>query len=164
MILSFFGWTLTARTTRPLVNGLRDADFVTAARSIGASDWCILRRHIFPQLYSIFAVQFMLEARLAKLSEAGLGFLGLEDPTTKSWGMMLSYAFNHEATFLSDAWQWTVLPPAFVLTLFILSLSLIAVGLGIIFQSQTQAHGSHQCTRTSRQSLVLELNVRATRY
>ncbi|HKZ78800.1 MAG TPA: ABC transporter permease [Pyrinomonadaceae bacterium] len=133
LILSIFGWPLTARTVRPVIKSLRDRDFVVAARSIGAGDWYILRRHIFPQLYSIFAVQLVLEARQAVLAEAGLGFLGLEDPTTKSWGMMLSYAFNHEATFLSDAWQWTVLPPALVLTVFILSLSLIGVGLESYF-------------------------------
>lgn len=129
LILSVFGWPLMARTIRPLVRSLRNAEFVAAAQSIGANDWYILRRHIFPQLYSIFAVQLILEARQAVLAEAGLGFLGLEDPTTKSWGMMLSYAFNHEATFLSDAWQWTVIPPATVLSLFTLSLSLMAVGL-----------------------------------
>lgn len=129
LILTIFGWPVTARTVRPLVQGLRNAEFVAAARSIGGGNWYILRRHILPQLYAVLAVQFVLEARQAILAEAGLGFLGLEDPTTKSWGMMLSYAFNHEATFISDAWQWTVLPPAIVLSLFILCLSLIAVGL-----------------------------------
>ena len=133
LILSIFGWPLTARTVRPLVKSLRNREFVAAARSIGANDWYVLRRHIFPQLYSIVAVQLVLETRLAVLAEAGLGFLGLEDPATKSWGMMLSYAFNHEATFLSDAWQWTVLPAAIALTLFVLSLSLIAVGLESYF-------------------------------
>ncbi len=133
LILTVFGWPVTARTVRPLVKGLRNAEFVAAARSIGAGNWYILRRHIFPQLYAVFAVQFVLEARQAVLAEAGLGFLGLEDPTTKSWGMMLSYAFNHEATFISDAWHWTVLPPTIVLSLFVLSLSLIAVGLEASF-------------------------------
>ncbi len=133
IILSIFGWTTTARAVRPLVKSLRQTEFVIAAQALGGSDWHVLFRHIVPHLYSIFAVQFVLEARQAILAEAGLGFLGLEDPTTKSWGLMLSHAFNHEATFVTNAWTWTVMPPAILLTFFILALSLIAVGLEGVF-------------------------------
>lgn len=133
IILSIFGWTTTARAVRPLVKSLRQTEFVIAAQALGGSDWHVLFRHIVPHLYSIFAVQFVLEARQAILAEAGLGFLGLEDPTTKSWGLMLSHAFNHEATFVTNAWMWTVMPPAILLTFFILALSLIAVGLEGVF-------------------------------
>lgn len=133
VILSLFGWTATARSVRPLVKSLRQAEFVIAARALGSTDLKILFRHILPHLYSIFAVQFVLEARQAVLAEAGLGFLGLEDPTTKSWGLMLSHAFNHEATFATNAWVWTVLPPAVFLTIFTLALSSIAVGLETVF-------------------------------
>jgi ABC-type dipeptide/oligopeptide/nickel transport system permease subunit len=133
LILSLFGWPVTARAVRPIVKSLRHTEFVIAAQGMGAGHGYVFRCHILPQVYSIFAVQFILEVRHAIMAEAGLGFLGLEDPTTRSWGMMLSYAFNHEATFLSDAWQWTVLPPAVVLTLFILSLSLIGIGLESAF-------------------------------
>lgn len=153
LILSIFGWPLTARTVRPMVKGLRQREFIAAARSIGAGHLYVLRRHIFPQLYSIIAVQLVLEARQAVLAEAGLGFLGLEDPTTKSWGMMLSYAFNHEATFLSDAWRWTVLPPALALTLFILSLSLMAVGLESYFNPKLRRAGQ----RPDREKLISRL-------
>lgn len=133
VILSLFGWTTTARAIRPLVKNLRQTEFVLAARTLGTSETLILFRHILPHLYSLFAVQFVLEARQAILAEAGLGFLGLEDPTTKSWGLMLSHAFNHEATFVTNAWTWTVLPPALMLMFFILALSLIALGMETIF-------------------------------
>lgn len=133
IILSIFGWTTTARATRPLVKSLRQTEFVIAAEALGGSQLHILFRHIMPHLYSIFAVQFVLEARLAISAEVGLGFLGLEDPTTKSWGLMLFHAFNHEATFVTNAWTWTVVPTAILLTFFVLSLSLIAVGLEGVF-------------------------------
>lgn len=139
IILSLFGWPLAARTVRPSVKSLRHSGFVEAAQSIGASEWYIIRRHIFPQLYSLFAVQVILEARLAVLAESGLAFLGLEDPTTKSWGMMLSFAFNHQATFVSDVWKWTVMPAALVLSLFTLSLSLIGVGLESFFNPRLKS-------------------------
>ena len=133
IILTVFGWTTTARSVRPLVKSLSKTEFVIAAQALGGNSRHILRQHILPHLYSIFAVQFVLEARQAVLAEAGLGFLGLEDPTTKSWGLMLSHAFSHEATFVTDAWMWTVLPPSILLTFFVLSLSLISVGLETVF-------------------------------
>lgn len=133
IILSLFGWTTTARAVRPLVKSLRQQEFVIAAKALGGSNLHILFGHILPHLYSIFTVQFVIEARQAILAEAGLGFLGLEDPTTKSWGLMLSHAFNHEATFITNVWLWTVLPPAILLMFFTLALSLIAVGLEAVF-------------------------------
>ncbi len=133
VILCLFGWTTTARAVRPLVKNLRQTEFVLAARALGTSEPRILLRHILPHLYSIFAVQFVLEARIAISAEVGLGFLGLEDPTTKSWGIMLFHAFHHETTFVTNAWTWTVLPPAAILIFFILALGLIAVGLETVF-------------------------------
>ena len=133
IILSVFGWTATARAVRPMVKDLRQREFVIAARALGGGEVNILLRHILPHLYSIFAVQFVLEARLAVAAEAGLGVLGLEDPTTKSWGLILFHAFHHEVTFVTNAWIWTVLPPAILLTFFVLALSLIAVGLEAVF-------------------------------
>ncbi len=139
ILLSIFGWPMTARSVRPLIKSLSQTDFVTAARSLGGSHGYIFRRHLLPHLSSLFAAQFILEARYGVMAESGLGFLGLEDPTTKSWGMMLAYAFNHQATFVSDAWQWTVLPPAIALSLFLLSLSLIATGTEAVFNPRLQA-------------------------
>ena len=141
VILSLFGWTTTARAVRPLVVSLRQTEFVLAARTLGSSDFQILFRHIMPHLYSIFAVQFVTEARQAIIAEAGLGFLGLEDPTTKSWGLMLAHAFNHEATFVSNAWTWTVLPPAILLMFFTLALSLITLGMEAVFNPKLGSNG-----------------------
>lgn len=144
VILSLFGWTTTARAVRPLVKSLQQSEFVIAAKALGGSDLHILFRHILPHLYSVFAVQFVVEARQAIIAEAGLGFLGLEDPTTKSWGLMLSHAFNHEATFITNAWMWTVLPPAILLMFFTLALSFIAVGLESVFNPKLGREFNHE--------------------
>lgn len=144
IILTAFGWTTTARSVRPLVKSLSKTEFVIAAKALGGNRYHILRQHILPHLYSIFSVQFVLEARQAIAAEAGLGFLGLEDPTTKSWGLMLSHAFNHEATFVTNAWMWTVLPPSVLLTFFVLSLSLIGLGLEAVFNPKLGESNSHE--------------------
>jgi peptide/nickel transport system permease protein len=53
-----------------------------------------------------------LTVRFALFAEATLAFLGLGDPTARSWGTMLGWAFNDPLIFASGAWTWWVLPPA----------------------------------------------------
>jgi len=54
--------------------------------------------------------------------EAGLAFLGIADPTTISWGMMMREALDF--CYL-DVWQWWLLPPGIALSLTILSVTFI---------------------------------------
>ena len=63
-------------------------------------------------------------ASAAILAEAGLSFLGLGDPTQKSWGTMLFFAQASGAA-LGDAWLWWVLPTGLLITATVLSLTLI---------------------------------------
>jgi ABC-type dipeptide/oligopeptide/nickel transport system permease subunit len=70
-------------------------------------------------------VQFVLVAGAAILAEASLSFLGLGDPSTKSWGTMLYFA-QASGVFLGDAWRWWVLPAGLMITLSVLSLVLLA--------------------------------------
>lgn len=71
---------------------LKEELYVEAARALGASDFRIMTRHILPNLYPLIMANMILMAGNAMLIEAGLSFLGLGDPTQKSWGMMLFYA------------------------------------------------------------------------
>jgi len=129
LLLSLLGWPSVARTIRPLVRGIAQAEFVLAARSWGAGPLYLLRRHVLPQCRGVLLAQSVFEARYGVMAEAGLGFLGLEEPTTKSWGMMMAYAFGHPATFVSPVWKWTVIPPALALVALTLGLGLVGLGL-----------------------------------
>src|SRR3989304_4188128 len=85
----------------------------------GAPASPILRLHVLPVLLSLSLAQFILAASNAILIEASLAFLGLGDPTAKSWGSILYYAQVRSA-FLSGAWLWWVLPPGLLITLAVL--------------------------------------------
>ena len=63
------------------------------------------------------------------MAESGLSFLGLGDPTAKSWGMTLAHASRYPALLLGDTWRWWVLPPGLAITL--VSLALVQMGLGL---------------------------------
>ena len=95
---------LFARLLRGSLLGLREADFVTAARSLGASRWRILFRHMLPNALTPLIVAATLALATAIIDVAGLGFLGLgpPDPRTAEWGTMLtdSTRFLRQAPFL----------------------------------------------------------------
>jgi peptide/nickel transport system permease protein len=84
-----------ARTLRAPALMLRETDYVSAARSIGAADRRILLRHLIPNLAPIILVQASLSLSTAILVEASLSFLGLgTQPPTASLGRMLAESRN----------------------------------------------------------------------
>lgn len=84
-----------ARLIRGPALVLAESDFVTGARSIGASDLRIMLRHILPNLTSVILVQTSLLLSAAILVEASLSFLGLgTQPPTPSLGLMLAEGRN----------------------------------------------------------------------
>jgi len=88
--LSAIGWVGYARVMRAQVLKVREYDFVTAARALGASDRRILFRHILPNSIQPLIVQASLGMAGAILAEAGMSFLGLGVPEPiPSWGKMI---------------------------------------------------------------------------
>ncbi|MGH2427522.1 MAG: ABC transporter permease [Candidatus Limnocylindria bacterium] len=90
-----------ARILRGSLLALRDADFVTAARSVGVGGPTLLLRHMLPNAVGPLIVQATLSLATAIIDAAALGFLGLgpPDPATPEWGTMLSDTYR----YLNDA-------------------------------------------------------------
>jgi peptide/nickel transport system permease protein len=113
------------RTVRAAVIEYRDADFVQAARSLGASDIRVLVLHIFPRAIGPTMVQLSLGFSSAILVEAGLSFLGLgAPPPAPTWGGMVSGAREYIRTA-----PWMMIAPGAIITYAVLSLNLIGDGL-----------------------------------
>ena len=93
--LTITSWAGAARLVRGQVLRLKQAEFITAAVSLGAADWHILWRHILPNLSGILLVMLSLGIPGAIVAEAGLSFLGIGLlPPAPSWGLMLSDGFS----------------------------------------------------------------------
>ena len=91
--LSVIGWVGYARLMRGQALKVREQDFVTAARALGASDARLIGLHILPNAIQPLIVQASLGMAGAVLSEASLSFLGLGvPPPAPSWGVMLNDA------------------------------------------------------------------------
>lgn len=99
-----------ARLTRAQVLQLKSADFVVAARALGASPARIVARHLLPNLLNPLIVQVSLSAAFAMLAEATLSFLGLSaPPPTPDWGFMIS---SGQRFLVNGAWWMTAAPGA----------------------------------------------------
>lgn len=95
-----------ARLVRAEVLGLRQVDFVKAARAAGAGDLRILRRHVWPNVSGNVIVYGSLSASQALITESALSFLGLgAQPPTPSWGYMVATGMEY-----FSAWWMSVFP------------------------------------------------------
>jgi len=107
LALSVIGWVGYARLMRGQVLKVREFDFVTAARALGASDLRIIVLHILPNAIQPMIVQASLGMAGAVLAEASLSFLGLGvPPPAPSWGVML----NDARSFLRAAPHLLIFP------------------------------------------------------
>lgn len=128
-ILTIMGWPVGARITRAQTRTLRVSGHVDFARVSGAKDWYVIRRHIVPDLYPIMITSFVMQSIRAILSESGLAFLGLGDPSYPSWGSMIKYAISYPLVFFTDAWMWWLLPAGICITLLVLGFVLVGQAL-----------------------------------
>ncbi|MDA7423919.1 ABC transporter permease [Thalassococcus lentus] len=121
-------WPQTARLTRAEFLKIKELEYVTAARAIGAKNGRIMWRVILPNAAPPLIVSATLTIGVAILFEAGLSFLGLGDPNVMSWGLMIGA--NRE--YILDAW-WPVTFPGLAIFLTVFSVSLIGDGLNDAF-------------------------------
>lgn len=124
-----FGWPSVARIVSATLRTESQADHVLAARALGASRGRILIRHLLPSAIPVTMTRWVAEVQHIIMAEAGLSFLGLGDPTLRTWGMTLSHARRYAALWISDVWQWWVLPPGIAIAAVCLSLVMIGLGL-----------------------------------
>ncbi len=125
IIIGLTGWMDVARLVRAEFLTLKERDFVSAARAIGASDSRIIFRHIIPNALSPVFVAATFGIAGAILTESGLSFLGLGvQPPEPSWGNILTSGKD----YITVAW-WLSLFPGLAILITVLSYNLVGEGL-----------------------------------
>lgn len=124
LAIGVVSWPGVARLTRGEFLKLKQLEFVTAERAIGAGNQRIIWRVILPNALSSLIVSATLSVGVAILFSAGLDFLGLGDPNAMSWGLMIGASRDH----ILEAW-WPVTFPGIAIFITVLSVSLIGDGL-----------------------------------
>jgi peptide/nickel transport system permease protein len=102
IVIGLVSWTQVARVVRAESLSVSQRDFMLAARSLGASSWRLIARHLLPNVLPIIVVMAALSTSGTLLLDAALGFLGLGvPPPTPSWGRMIEEA---ELYFRTAPW------------------------------------------------------------
>jgi peptide/nickel transport system permease protein len=125
LVIGILSWMTVARLVRATFLTVREMDFITAARCVGASDLRIMLRHILPNGIGPIVVEATLVVAWAIMEEAGLSFLGFGImPPTPSWGNLLSNAQEHMTKH-----PWLAIFPGLMIFLAIISVNYIGDGL-----------------------------------
>lgn len=127
LVIAFFGWPYLARVVRGQVISLREAEFVAAARSLGASTLWILRKELLPNVVGLILTYSTLIIPVNIIYEATLSYLGVgvQEPTP-AWGTMLAEATPYVAQ--GAAW-WLVVFPGLSLFVTVVAFNLFGDGL-----------------------------------
>jgi peptide/nickel transport system permease protein len=121
-----------ARVVRGSTLSIFGLPFVEAARSLGARDWWIIRRHILPNILAPLIVLTTIYLSTSILAEAALSFLGLgTQPPEPSWGSMLeaSRAYMQQA-------PWLAVSPGLAIMIVVLGFNFLGDGLRDVFDPQ----------------------------
>ena len=125
-LIGLLAWAGPARLVRGVTAAARHADFVTAARGFGTSEWHILRRHVLPQTFSIALTQLALLIPACIVAEVMLSFFGLGAAEPRaSLGSLLAATQDLSAVSLRP---W-LLSPIVALGLLVLSYHQVAQAL-----------------------------------
>lgn len=134
IVFAVFGWPPLMRFVRGLTLQYKEMQFVEAARSLGVSNWSIVRRHILPNTFGLVLVQATFLVSGFIYTEIVLSILGLgvEVPTPD-----LGYLANQALAQLEVNWVETVAPSA-LLTVLIVAFAFLGDGLRDAFDPQTK--------------------------
>lgn len=127
LIMSMFLWTGTARLVRSKALSESRRDYVSASKTLGTSDFVIIRREVAPNLSSLLIVELTLNFAGNVGIETGLSYLGFGlPPSTPSLGTLVSYANN--PLVLQEYW-WVWLPASLFILLMMLAINYIGQAL-----------------------------------
>lgn len=126
--LIVFGWMGYARLIRGNILSVKEEEYVSAARAVGANDLRIVFSHVLPNSIFPVLVQASMNMGTIVIAAATLSFLGVGAPTGYAdWGQMVSFARNWILGTQQNPFKYwyTVVIPGSAITLFCLSWNLI---------------------------------------
>nr|WP_273702507.1 ABC transporter permease [Tepidanaerobacter syntrophicus] len=132
IVIGIFSWPSLARVTRNSTLKISEMQFIEAAKCLGIPQYSIIFKHILLNVMGPVLVNITLVMATAVLSESGLSFLGLGDPTTWSWGTILKKAWDAGAVIdTPNPWWWWFWPSVFIV-FYVVSFNILGTGINEI--------------------------------
>jgi peptide/nickel transport system permease protein len=126
LVIGGLSWMGVARLVRSQILSLRERDYISAARAVGAGDGRIMWRHLLPNALSPVIVAATLAIGDNILTESALSFLGLGvQPPTASWGNSLQKALDPDVL----AAPWLTFIPGLLIVVTVMAFNFIGEGL-----------------------------------
>ncbi|MGI5857968.1 MAG: ABC transporter permease [Tepidanaerobacteraceae bacterium] len=138
VVIGIFSWPSLARVTRNSTLKIAEMQFIEAAKCLGIPSHSIIFKHILLNVMGPVLVNITLVMATAVLSESGLSFLGLGDPTTWSWGTILKKAWDAGAVIdTPNPWWWWFWPSVFIV-FYVVSFNILGTGINEIINPKTK--------------------------
>jgi peptide/nickel transport system permease protein len=119
VVVGLVNWVWFARVARGEALGVREEEYVKAARSLGASDSFVIRKHVLPNSLTPILVLGTIQVAAIILLESALSFLGFSG-TTLSWGFDISQGRQYQTT----SW-WIATMPGLAIVVTVIGINLI---------------------------------------
>src|SRR5512140_856618 len=137
IVIGMTSWMFLARIVRANVLSLKEMDYISASKALGASNRRIFFSHLVPNTLGAIIVAATLGLASAILTEAYVSFLGLGvQPPTSTWGNMMQQA---QSFIIRGAW-WMWVFPSLLIVLTILCINLLGDGLRDAFDPRSSRH------------------------
>jgi peptide/nickel transport system permease protein len=127
LVIGVTSWAGTARLVRADALSVKQRPYVERARALGAGNWHLITRHILPNVMPVIFANTVLTVALSILAETTLALLGLGDPGSISWGIVIYDAFQSGA--LSAGLWWWLIPPGICICLVTLAFTMCGYAL-----------------------------------
>lgn len=138
IVIGLFAWPSLARVTRNSTMKISEMQYIEAAKCLGISSQAILFKHILLNLAGPVLVNLTLVMATAVLSESGLSFLGLGDPSTWSWGAILKKAWDSGAIIdTPNPWWWWLFTSSFIM-IYVICFNLLGNGINDALNPKTR--------------------------
>ena len=129
-------WLTMARIVRAQVIGLKNQEFIMAAKAMGVSNLTLFRRHLLPNILGPIAVYATLTIPQVMLLESFLSFLGLGiQPPMSSWGSLINDGVQYMEEF-----SWLLIYPGITFTITLFALNFFGDGLRDALDPKTSAN------------------------
>ncbi len=126
LVLALFSWTAPARIVRSKILSMKQEKYIIVAISYGAGFLHLTINHFLTGVLPLATVSIIRLTGRAIVAEAGLAFLGIGDPTSKSWGLILNHAVHFKGIYFTEFWKWWVLAPLLSITLLVMAIAMLA--------------------------------------
>ena len=134
MVIGVTNWVSYARLIRGEVLSVKEKEYVKASRTIGTSDFDIIRKHILPNVFAQFIVVSTISVAGSIIIEAAMSFLNLGiQPPTVSWGVMLANGRDYVGTH----W-WVCTFPGIAITITVLGIMFLGNWLRDVLDPKNQ--------------------------